>query len=354
MTTGLFLGKFAPLHRGHQHVIEHALAEVDDLVVLIYDCPDTTSIPLSVRARWIQDLYPSVRVLKAWNGPSEIGYTDEIKRRHEEYIDDLLGDARITHFYSSEPYGEHMSQALGAIDRRVDMAREHVPISGTRIRQDPYAHRNHLHPRVYRDLVVNVAVIGAPSTGKTTLCEALANAYSTVWMPEYGREYWAEHHADRRLSTTQLRELIEGHIEREERLLQEANGYLFTDTNALTTHVFSQYYHEDSDATLEELAEDVGRRYDIILVCDTDIPYEDTWDRSGEGNREVMQRRTLDFLHERHIPYVLLSGSLETRLSAARRALDGFTKFSNPAYVLARGIPRSRSSDEHSEVMRYA
>src|SRR5690606_27511512 len=57
---GLTLGKFAPLHRGHELLIETALGEVEHLIVLVYDCPETTPVPLGVRAQWIRDLYPSV------------------------------------------------------------------------------------------------------------------------------------------------------------------------------------------------------------------------------------------------------------------------------------------------------
>ena len=50
--------------------------------------------------------------------------------------------------------------------------------------------RHAMNPLVYKDFVVNVAFLGAPSTGKTTLAESLSKMYGTVWMPEYGREYW--------------------------------------------------------------------------------------------------------------------------------------------------------------------
>lgn len=49
-TRGLTLGKFAPLHRGHQFLIETALGEVDELVVIAYDSPHVTNVPLPVRA----------------------------------------------------------------------------------------------------------------------------------------------------------------------------------------------------------------------------------------------------------------------------------------------------------------
>jgi hypothetical protein len=43
--------------------------------------------------------------------------------RHEECVLRVLGGTRIDRFYSSEFYGEHMSRALGAEDRRVDASR---------------------------------------------------------------------------------------------------------------------------------------------------------------------------------------------------------------------------------------
>ena len=45
MKIGLTLGKFAPLHKGHQYLIETALQEMDKLIVIVYDAPEVTSIP---------------------------------------------------------------------------------------------------------------------------------------------------------------------------------------------------------------------------------------------------------------------------------------------------------------------
>ena len=128
---GLTLGKFAPLHRGHQHVIEIALLEMDHVVVVIYDAKDVTPVPLSVRAEWIRKLYPTAEVIEARDGPTEVGYTERIKAMQEQYIHGLLNGRRITHFYSSELYGEHMSHALQAVNRVVDIDRLKFPVSGT-------------------------------------------------------------------------------------------------------------------------------------------------------------------------------------------------------------------------------
>lgn len=328
-TRGLTLGKFAPLHRGHQLLIETALAEVDELVVIIYDAPETTAIPLSVRAGWLRRLYPQARVVEAWDGPTAVGDTPAIREAHERYVIERLKIRGVTHFYSSEFYGAHMSRALGARDRRVDPGRAAVPISGSAVRADPYAARAFVHPLVYRDMVSNVVLLGAPSTGKTTLAARLAAEHGTVWMPEYGREYWERHQVGRRLTMEQLAELAAGHLEREEALLAEANRYLFTDTNAITTAMFSLAYHGAVDPRLAELAVQAQSRYDLVVVCDSDIPYDDTWDRSGDADRQVFQKQIIADLRVRRLPFLLVRGDVEARARRVGELLARHRKYGN-------------------------
>ncbi len=339
---GLTLGKFAPLHQGHQHLIETARAETDRLILLIYDCPGLATPPLPVRAAWVRDLYPDIECIEAWDGPTEVGDTPEIRRRHEAYLHRILAGRRITHFFSSEFYGDHVSRALGAVDRRVDPDRMRFPVSGTAVRADPWRHRRMIHPRIYRDLIINAVLLGGPSTGKTTLAAALADRYGTVWMPEYGREYWLRHQVDHRLTSDQLTVLAQGHLEREEALLSRANRVLFTDTNALTTFIYARYYDVEATPALGALADRCAARYDLVFLCGDEIPFEDTPDRSGSGSREVIQRRTLAELAVRKIPRVPLRGSVADRMAQVEAVLSGFAKFDNPAGVIGRRPPGPR------------
>ena len=322
-SVGLTLGKFAPLHRGHQHVLRVAEDEMDHVVALIYDAPEQTTIPLTKRADWIRRLHPKVEVIEGVSGPTVSGSSPHIMRVQEEYVMGLLNGRSITHFYSSEFYGEHMSRALSAIDRRVDERRTTVPISGTRIRENPFAHRRFIDPIVYRDLVTNIAVLGAPSTGKTSLAMALAKRHRTQWMPEYGREYWEANQVDRRLTPEQLVEIGQEHVRREDQALLECDRYLFTDTNALTTAIFAMHYHGDIHPELARLADACVSRYDLFLLCADDISYDDTWDRSGEVNRSTMQAMIVDDLQRRGIPFHLVSGGLEVRISQVAELLQG-------------------------------
>ncbi|MNB90268.1 Trifunctional NAD biosynthesis/regulator protein NadR [compost metagenome] len=327
-TLGLTLGKFAPLHKGHQFMFDTALQEVDELIVVIYDT-QVMPVPLHVRANWIRELYPTVRVIEAWDGPDGYSNDREHEIREEQYILGLLNGEQVTHFYSSEFYGEHMSLALGAVDRRVDEERKLVPISATMIRSDPYKYREFISDVVYRDLITKVVFVGAMSTGKSTITEALAQRYRTVFASEYGRDYWTDHQVDRRIGLAAFDEIAAGHIEREEQALLQANRYLFVDTNAITTYMYALDYHGQAPELLTRLALENAQRYDLFFLCDDDIPYDDTWDRSGDQKRHVFHKQIIADLKERRIPYITLRGSLEERMRKVDEVLAGFQPYSN-------------------------
>lgn len=328
MKRGLTLGKFAPFHRGHQMLVETALAEVDDLVVMVY-ATDVTDVPLRVRAGWIRELYPAVRIIEAWDGPDGYGDTPEIRGEQEAYILGKLNGLRITHFYCSEFYGRHVSQALGAVDRRVDEARQAVPISGTALRADPFAGRRYLAPTVYADLITKVCFMGAPSTGKTSLARALAERHHTAWMPEYGAQYWLDHQVDRRITLEQFEQIAPEHNLRENAMVLESRTYLFCDTNPITTYVFAKDYHGRAGPVLTRLAKEAEKRYDLFFLCDTDIPYAETWDRSGDQKRKWFQNQIVGDLAERHVPYFTVRGTLDERVAQVDAVLGQYRKFGN-------------------------
>jgi HTH-type transcriptional repressor of NAD biosynthesis genes len=325
MKTGLTLGKYSPLHKGHQYLIEKAISEMDHVIVVIYNSPETTNIPLQLRADWIRNIYPAVEVIEAWDGPTEIGDTPDIRQVHETYLCKKLGGEQISAFYSSEFYGDHISKALKAKNRLID--REIVNISGTKIRSNPYKYKSFVPPLVYNDFVTNVVFVGAPSTGKTTLSKKLSEIFETQWMPEYGRTYWKKNHLNRRLTKSQLLEIAQKHLTEEDRLIQESKKYIFSDTNATTTFMFGKYYHGDVLPELERLAISSEKRYDLWFLCGSDIPYEDTWDRSGDLNRKWFQYQIESDLNIRKIPYIKLIGDLNQRINRVKSILSKHKKF---------------------------
>lgn len=150
--TGLTVGKFAPLHRGHQHLIETALNESEHVIVVVYQAKTVTSVPLEVRAGWIRKLYPMVEVIEAPDAPEISGNSPEIRNIHEAFLRSLMSGRKIDVFFSSESYGDWAAKVLNCEHRIVDRERIRVPISATDIRANREAYSHFLDPMVLADL----------------------------------------------------------------------------------------------------------------------------------------------------------------------------------------------------------
>ena len=132
---GFTIGKFAPLHKGHQLLIETALKEMDEMYVVIYDT-DIIDINVKQRANWIKQLYPDVHIIYAYNSPKKYGLDDESVKIQMEYLSELIKDIPVTYFYSSELYGEKVANYLNIRNRIVDLERKQIPISSTMVRKN--------------------------------------------------------------------------------------------------------------------------------------------------------------------------------------------------------------------------
>lgn len=150
---GFTIGKFAPFHKGHQYLIETALNEMDEVYVIVYDT-DLINVPVEKRAEWIKSLYPKVNIILAKNPPKKYGMDEESIKIQTDYLKEVLGPVKGTHFFSSEKYGQYVARDLKVENRVVDYKREFVPISGTKVRSDIKTYSKYLDKMVYNDLKV--------------------------------------------------------------------------------------------------------------------------------------------------------------------------------------------------------
>jgi cytidyltransferase-like protein len=148
---GFTIGKFAPFHKGHQFLIETGLKEMDKFIVVVYDT-DVIDIPTEKRADWIKELYPNVEIKYAHNPPSQYGLDKESVDIQMKYLTQIIGEDKPTHFYSSEKYGASVANYMDIVDRRVDMQRETVPISATKVRNNIEENKKYLENNVYNDI----------------------------------------------------------------------------------------------------------------------------------------------------------------------------------------------------------
>lgn len=108
-----------------------------------------------------------------------------------------VADALVDAVFTSEGYGDELARRLGAMHVAVDPGRSSAQVSGTAVRGDLAGHWRHLSPPVRRGLALRVVLLGAESTGTTTVAEALAERLRgrggawarTAVVAEYGREF---------------------------------------------------------------------------------------------------------------------------------------------------------------------
>jgi NadR type nicotinamide-nucleotide adenylyltransferase len=167
--------------------------------------------------------------------------------------------------------------------------------------------------------VNRVAILGAESSGKSQLAEALASRYQTVWVPEYLREFVdAQQRVPKEdeqllIATTQL--------QRENEAAKTANAWLFCDTTPLMTAIYSRHYFARVDAALEAL--ELEHDYDFTLVAAPDFPWTaDGLQRESAAVRQRIHEDLLTLLEERDIPFLLVEGSLKDRTEQVAFALD--------------------------------
>jgi HTH-type transcriptional repressor of NAD biosynthesis genes len=215
---GLVIGKFYPPHAGHHFLIRSAAQTCERVTVVVMGA-DIESIPLELRVKWLTQLHAG------WPGVSVVGVVDNLA---VDYSSEAAwaghvalvreGIARSAHgtgartaaarrgsaaaaidvdaVFTSEPYGAELARRFGAADVRLDGSRATYAVSGTKVRADPIAAWSALEPPVRAWFAKRVVVVGAESTGTTTLSLDLADALRarggphalTRWVAEYGRE----------------------------------------------------------------------------------------------------------------------------------------------------------------------
>ena len=318
--TGVIAGKFHPPHRGHQFLIDTALAQCDTVYVLA--CFNSAqAIPVARRVEWLSEMCPGARILSVLDVPG-----DDDSPGWAAYTRQILGFAPEAVF-SSEAYGDAYAHCLGATHVCVDPDRRHVPCSATMIRTDPLAYLDYLAPCVRAWFVRRVCLVGAESTGKTTLATALADHYQTVWMPEYGREYCDVKLASGTLEhwdSAEFEEIAREHARREDLLAREANRVLIVDTDAFATAIWHRRYMQDArNPAVERLAAQRQGLYGLYLLCETDFPWVQDGTRDGQHVRQTMQDTFVAELAATGRPWLLLAGTHDDRLRQAIAAIGG-------------------------------
>jgi nicotinamide riboside kinase len=168
--------------------------------------------------------------------------------------------------------------------------------------------------------VIRIALLGAESTGKTSLSIGLAQALQSLGLaativPETLRE-WCEVHG----RTPLAHEQADIAKQQAERIFSIKQGWVIADTSSLMTAVYSDCIFQDKGLYEEALKQQA--EFDITLVMGLDLAWvPDGLQRDGAHVREPVDTQVREALQNAGLPYKVIYGQSEARLSAALMAI---------------------------------
>lgn len=318
MTRGLVIGKFYPPHRGHKFLIDSALDAVDELYVII--CRKENERPGGeLRSSWLREIHPAAKVLLV----DDVDFDPDDSELWARNCSRWLGFTPDMVF-TSEDYGDRFAACLGSRHVSIDRTRHVVPISGTEIRKDPLANWDYLEPVVRGYYAKRICLIGAESTGKTTLAQTLATNYQTCWVPEYGREVserMLEQDGSYNWRSQDFIDIALTQCRFENDAACKCNRVLICDTDAFATSIWHRRYLNLRSPEVDAIAGS-HRPPDLYLLSDVATPFVQDGTRDGEAIREWMQKVFVEELIRQQRQFQVLSGSYEDRFRQAVKHID--------------------------------
>jgi NadR type nicotinamide-nucleotide adenylyltransferase len=355
----LIVGKFYPPHLGHQYLISEAARCAEEVTVLVMAARRET-IPLADRVAWLREAFAATQVPSA-GGVKVVGVSCDAP---VDYGDDRVWDAQVAVMraalaragrppvnavFSSEQYGAELARRFGASHVAVDVERQTVPVSATGIRACLHQNWDWLVSPARTGLAVRIVVLGAESTGTTTVARQLAEHYrsrggafaATPCVGEYGREYtaikWEAARADARKAGQPEPSLDEitwdapdfdsvarEQTRRENAAAAAAVPLIICDTDAFATSVWERRYLASGARGLQPWAASELPRHDIYLLTTHEgVPWHD--DGMREGDLEIRAAMTgwfADALTDAGHSWLPLTGTLAQRSRLAIRAVD--------------------------------
>lgn len=168
--------------------------------------------------------------------------------------------------------------------------------------------------------VKKIAILGAESTGKTTLARQLAQHYNTIWLPEYGREYVEK--LNRTYKYNDVLNIAKKQVELEEQYLLKAKKYLFIDTELINIKVWLLHVYKDCPQWVMEAIKTAN--YSFYLICDIDLLWEFDAVRENPHIREYLSNYYIKEVESYGFPYAIIREKNNKRLENAIKSIEEF------------------------------
>jgi nicotinamide riboside kinase len=194
-------------------------------------------------------------------------------------------------------------------------------------------------------------LVGAESTGKTTLSQDLVQHYrarggvwaNTLWVSEYGRDYtvakiaelgigWEDEAEFRSADWTSEDFAV---IALEQQRLENAaasagSPVLFCDTDALATQIWERRYLGNESTAARDALPELPPRALYLLTDHRDVQFQQDGIRDGEQFRSTMTQWFVDELQIHGERGQFVRGNREERLAECIRLIDEVLKERSP------------------------
>lgn len=310
-TVGVTVGKFMPMHKGHELMIEMAASQLDEMVVIVSSMAASTPGRdwLNTRYEIIKQKYanvPNITVVKYVDTYSELDEyleTDDNGTviNNEPFWDYWTNIFRTfapdaTHFVSSDRYGKEAARRMDIEWFAVDPDRELFDISATQIRNDPVANWKYLAREFRPHYVKKVVVVGPESSGKSTLVKDLGKAWNSPAVPEYGR-IMTEIVGDNEWKVDDFHLIVtRQHAMNDKAALESETGVIFIDTEAYTTFLYCVEYLDGFSRTIKDMAYD--EKFDLVVLVKPNLPWVNDGARvmPKQNDRQTFYDTLLQFI----------------------------------------------------------
>ena len=167
-------------------------------------------------------------------------------------------------------------------------------------------------------MIKRIAITGPESTGKSQLAEELAKHYQTLWVAEYAREYLEK--INRSYNYDDILQIAKEQLNRENSAVKNANNVIFCDTDFTVTKIWCEFKYKQCHQWINE--QFLHHKYDLYLLCDTDLLWEFDTQRENPNEREELFQIYYNTLIKAGFPFVVINGIGEDRLKNAIECVE--------------------------------
>ena len=164
------------------------------------------------------------------------------------------------------------------------------------------------------DKQLKIAFTGPESSGKTTMAELIAKAYSTSFIPEYAREFLKDK------TTYTLADLDVIAKQQIELCKASKNTLVISDTEMAVMLIWSKEKFKEVSPIIQSYWE--SQDFDHLFLCAPDIPWEADKLRENPLDRERLFVLYEVVLENSKKPFTILKGTIEQRIIACKKQME--------------------------------